>query len=342
MPTSHTPQAMVVMSPEVYDLQFDAVRTQRLDRLVSLGDLAPSDTVDSPAARERAAEVEVLITSWGAPALTAERLAYFPRLRAVFHCAGSVRTLVSEELWDRGIVVTNAADENAIPVAEFTLAAIVFAGKKAPFLSSLAQREAARGALPRSTDTFGPLSNFGRTIGVVGFSRIGRRVVELVQSLEEVTCLVVDPLADATEVAAAGGTLVTLEEMLPRVDVLSLHAPSLPSTEKMISAEQLALLGDHATVVNTARGRLVDTAALERECASGRLNAILDVTDPEPLPAGSVLFTLPNVMVTPHIAGSLDTETHRMTNAALDQLELFLAGRPLTSQITRDVLGVSA
>ena len=70
-------------------------------------------------------------------------------------------------------------------------------------------------------------------------------------------------------------------------------------------------------MINTARGSLIDTAAFETECAAGRLNAILDVTDPEPLNAGSVLYDLPNV-ITPHIAGSLDGEVKRMTDTALD------------------------
>jgi len=104
----------------------------------------------------------------------------------------------------------------------------------------------------------------------------------------------------------------------------------------------LALLPDGATVINTARGSVIDTAALERECATGRLNAILDVTDPEPLPPGSLLATLPNVMITPHIAGSLGTETRRMTAQALDELQRYVEGTPPLDNVTREVLAVSA
>ena len=114
-----------------------------------------------------------------------------------------------------------------------------------------------------------------------------------------------DPYADPAEVRAAGGSLVPLPELLPRCDVLTLHVPALPATRHLIGAAELALLRDGATVINTARGAVLDTAALESECATGRLDAILDVTDPEPLPASSLLYDLPNVMITPHIAGSL-------------------------------------
>jgi phosphoglycerate dehydrogenase-like enzyme len=130
--------------------------------------------------------------------------------------------------------------------------------------------------------------------------------------------------------------------LLPRVDVLSLHAPALPSTRHMIGAAELAALPDHATIINTARGSLIDTAALEQECLAGRMSAILDVTEPEPLPASSVLYDLPNVMITPHIAGSLGSELHRMTDAALDELERYVSGRELAAGLSSDDLRLSA
>ncbi len=124
--------------------------------------------------------------------------------------------------------------------------------------------------------------------------------------------------------------------------MLTLHVPALPATRNLIGAAELALLRDGATVINTARGAVLDTAALESECASGRIDAILDVTEPEPLPAGSLLYDLPNVMITPHIAGSLGSETRRMSESALDELERYLSGRPPRAAITRDEFVVSA
>jgi phosphoglycerate dehydrogenase-like enzyme len=135
---------------------------------------------------------------------------------------------------------------------------------------------------------------------------------------------------------------VELDELLTRSEILSLHLPELPETRQAIGARELALLPDGATVINTARGAVVDTAALERECATGRLNAILDVTDPEPLPAGSRLAELPNVMITPHIAGSLGTETRRMSAQALGELDRYVRGEPPLDAATREALAVSA
>ncbi|MEU8356914.1 hydroxyacid dehydrogenase [Nonomuraea sp. NPDC048882] len=335
---SEAPRALLVMDQATLDVQFGQRQLRRLRALTELADPIWTPELDTPSARRRLRESEVLVTSWGCPPLTAERLADAPRLRAVFHCAGTVRPFVTDEVWRRGIVVTSAADANAIPVAEFTLAAIIFAGKKAPFLAQDARTH--RDDWSYVTRR-GELSNRGRTIGVVGFSRVGRRVVERLRDLE-VDVLVSDPYAAAAEVSAAGGRLVPLAELLRGCDVLTLHVPSLPETRHLIGAAELALLRDGTTVINTARGAVLDTAAIERECAAGRLDAILDVTDPEPLPAGSVLYELPNVMITPHIAGSLGSETWRMSDSALDELERHLSGRPLLTAVTPDEFTVSA
>lgn len=336
--TINRPPALLLMDPATFAVQFQEPQLRRLRSLVQLGEPVCTDDLDARPARQRLGDIEVLLTSWGAPGLTAERLAAAPSLRAVFHCAGSVREIVTDEVWRRGLLVTNAADYNAIPVAEFTLAAVVFAGKKAPFLAQDARTH--RDDWSYSVRR-GELSNRGRTIGVVGLSRVGRRVLERLRDLD-VDVLVADPYADAAEVAAAGATLVELPHLLRGCDVLTLHVPSLPATRHLIGAAELALLRDGATVINTARGAVLDTAALERECAAGRLDAILDVTDPEPLPADSVLYELPNVMITPHIAGSLGAETRRMSESALDELERFLSGQPPHAAVTPDEFAASA
>jgi phosphoglycerate dehydrogenase-like enzyme len=333
------PQALLVMNSGTFADQFDSTRLERLAGLVDLGEQPWTDSLDAPELAGRLEEVEILLTSWGVPRLTAERLERMPKLQAVFHCAGTVRSFVSDELWDRGILVTNGADANAIPVAEFTFASIVLAGKKAHVLANDARNF--RTDWSYSTAR-GELGNIGRTIGVIGFSRIGRRVVQLVQQLQDVTCLVSDPYADPLDVAAAGGRLVTLDELLPASDVVTVHAPALPETRNMISTQELRAMKDHATLINTARGSLVDTKALEAECATGRIQALLDVTEPEPLPADSVLYDLPNVIITPHIAGSLGTETRRMSDAALDDLERYLTGQELLAQVVHEDLGLSA
>lgn len=333
------PRALAVMASDAYALLFDDARRERLAALTELDGVAHVADIDDPALDSVLAEVEVLITSWGAPAFDAMRLARMPQLKAVFHAAGSVREHVSEEFWARGIVITSAADANAVPVAEFTLAAILLAGKR-----TLVHVRTPAALHPgwHSHLNHANIGNLGRTIGIIGFSRTGRRVVELLRRFDGLDVLVADPFADPAEVEAAGARLLPLPAMLPLVDVLSLHAPALPSTRHMLGAAQLAALRDGATVINTARGSLIDHEALLAECRTGRLDAILDVTEPEPLPVGAELLALPNVAVTPHLAGSLGTETRRLADAALDELEAYVEGRPARHCVDREDLEKSA
>ncbi|MGF2949981.1 hydroxyacid dehydrogenase [Microbacterium alcoholitolerans] len=333
--TAPRPRTLLAMSADAAQTVFD---DRRLARLAELCDLASDTPVDiDAAADDELADVEVLVTSWGAPALDAARLGRLPRLRAVLHAAGSVRAIVTDALWERGILVTSAADANAVPVAEFTFATIVLAGKRAftHLRTPIAQRTA-HGLLD-----YADVGNVDRTIGIIGYSRIGRRVVEMLRMLD-VQVLVADPFADEAAVVAAGAQLVPLAELLPRADVLSLHAPDLPSTRHMIAATELAALPDGATVINTARGALLDHDALAAECRTGRLDAVLDVTDPEPLPADSELHRLPNVAITPHIAGSLGTELRRLADSALDELQAYAQGSPPRHPITAADMVTSA
>ncbi|MCI1748810.1 MAG: hydroxyacid dehydrogenase [Acidipropionibacterium sp.] len=226
--------------------------------------------------------------------------------------------------------MTNNVTENADPVAQYTLAALLWSGKRVPWLA-----RGARDLLDPQTRADGvlELSNWHRRIGIIGFSRVGRAVLEaLAQPFLRRTMaprlLVADPYADAARVAEAGAELVGLDELLGRSDVVSLHAPNTPETRGMIGAREFSLMPDGATFINTARGALVDHDALLAECSSGRLSAILDVTDPEPLPADSPLLNCPGIVITPHVAGSLGTEIDRMADGALDELERLVAGRP--------------
>ena len=330
-----TPTVRAAMSPAAFSLLFDEPRLARLHTLARV----PDPLLIDPGASVSLADTEVLFTSWGAPRLDAAMLDRMPRLRAVLHAAGSVHGVVSDDLWERGILVTSAADANAVPVAEFTFAAVIMAFKRA--FTHVQQHTPEKGEWGRlfSEPHYGSL---GRTVGVVGFSRIGRRVVSMLQQLDDIEVLVADPMVSPERVAAAGATLVPLDEMLPRVDVLSLHAPALASTYRMIGAAELGALRAGATLINTARGALVDHDALLAECRSGRLDAILDVTDPEPLPADSEFHRLPNVAVTPHVAGSMGSEVRRLADSALDDLAHLGAGARPRQVIARSDMELSA
>jgi phosphoglycerate dehydrogenase-like enzyme len=173
---------------------------------------------------------------------------------------------------------------------------------------------------------------YGRTVGIVGASRTGRLVADRLRAFD-VHVLLADPYLDAGGCAALGAELVGTDELFRRSDLVSIHAPALPETRHLVDARRLDLLRDGATLVNTARGSLVDTEALTRHCAAGRITAVLDVTDPEPLPLGHPLLHLPNVLVTPHLAGSQGHELRRLGEFTVSEVARFAGGEPLHGAI---------
>lgn len=286
------------------------------------------DGLDGPAADAALGAAEVLVTGWGTPRIDLAVLDRAPKLRTIVHSAGTVKTFLSDDVFARGIQVSSAADANAIPVAEYTYAAIVFGAKRVTrFAHQLRTSHAAR-----ILDDIPPIGTNGITLGIVGASRIGRRVITLARGLTA-TILVHDPYLTGAEAAALGVRQVDLDTLCAEADVVSVHAPDTPATRLLLDQRRFGLMRDGTVLINTARGALVDTAALTAELVAGRLDAILDVTDPEPLPADSPLYELPNVLLTPHVAGALGNEVYRLGDAAVAELERLAAGSPLAHPI---------
>ncbi|GAA0414480.1 hydroxyacid dehydrogenase [Streptomyces luteireticuli] len=276
---------------------------------------------------------DILLTGWGhALHLNESVLDRAPRLKAVVHAAGSVKGLVTPSVWQRGILVSSAADINARPVADFTTALILLAAKKA--LS--AGRSGWPGfAARRGTD--------GTAVGVVGASRIGRRVTARLRAADSgYRLLLHDPYVSPDEAAHMGAELVDIHTLCTKSTIVTLHAPQLPETRHLLDAQHLALIPAGGTVINTARGSLIDTDALIQECATGRLDAFLDVTDPEPLPPGHPLLSLPNVLVTPHIAGAQGSEIRRLGEFAVDEIGRLVRGERLLGEVRQEELARSA
>lgn len=326
------PNAALAMSADVAERVFAPDIRERLARSVELVPGLLTGSLAGAEARAVLAEAEILVTGWNCPPVTAEVLAHAPRLRALVHAAGSVKPVVTDALWDRGVVVSSAADANAGPVVAYTLAAITFAAKGA--LPTAAGYAA---GWPPFTERTGADA---RTIGIIGASRIGRGVIAALRASDAGwRVLLSDPYVTREEAAGLGVELVDLSELCRRSSIVSVHAPQLPETRGMVSEEMLKLIPDGGTLINTARGALIDTEALARECGAGRLDAFLDVTDPEPLPAGHPLLTLPNVLVTPHVAGAQGSEVRRLGEFAVGEVERFLAGAPLRGRLVREELG---
>lgn len=322
--------AVLAMRPELAAAAFTSEQRRRLAELVDLADPEPLGSFGDARAARLLAGAEILIGHWGCPTLDVAALALAPKLRLFAYAAGSLkeRATVTPEVFARDIVVTSAAAANAVPVAEYTLAAILFANK-GTFLSRewLRHPERVRARRPH------PVGNYGKRVGLIGASHVGRAVIELLRPFT-FDVVVADPFLDAADARGLGVRKVDLDELLETADVVSVHAPLLPSTVDMLGAPELARMKDGATLINTARGQLVSTGALEGEVTTGRISAVLDVTWPEPLPPDSPLLSLPNVFVTPHLAGSQGSELERLADLVLEEVERFVRGDPPKHPVT--------
>ncbi|MFF1392891.1 hydroxyacid dehydrogenase [Streptomyces sp. NPDC058287] len=303
-------------------------------RLEESADIRPPQVVSefgSPEALAALAECEVLLTGWGCPHIDTAVLDRAPRLRAVIHSAGTVKTFLTPEAYGRGIAVSSAAAANAVPVAEFTLAAIIMGAKRAfPLAQLFHTRRSHRTAADLDRQHW--LGTHGITVGVVGASRTGRRVIQLLRSIDA-DVLLHDPYVSDAEAELLGATRTDLDTLVATSDVVTLHAPSTPLTHHLLDERRIALMRPGALLINTARGPLVDTEALTAHLVSGRIDAVLDVTDPEPLPADHPLWDLPNVFITPHLAGSQGNEVGRLGALAVDELARYARGVPLNHPV---------
>lgn len=331
---STRPTVVLAMAPVLTPELFSPALRARLAELGTVLDPEPLPRFDDKRAARLLPQAEVLLTGWGCPRIDAAVLDRAPRLRAILHAAGTVKGHVDEAAWSRGIRVCSAAAANAVPVAEYTVAAILLAGKRA-FRLQRRYREL-RGFRLWGNEV-PPIGNLARTVGIVGASRIGRLVLERLQPFD-FRLLVTDPTLDAAGARALGADWAPLDELLQRADIVSLHAPLLPTTRGMIDRRRLGLMREGAVLINTARGGLVDGAALAETLVAGRIDAVLDTTEPEILPADSPLYELPNVFLTPHIAGAMGVETQRLAALALDELERFAHGAPLHHEVHREDL----
>ncbi|WP_222853454.1 hydroxyacid dehydrogenase [Fodinicola acaciae] len=299
------------------------------DRFFADGALAGMRLIDDHAELTEALPgTEVLVTSWGQPALTAQLLDLAPDLRLVAHTGATVKFFVTEQLWSRGIRVTQAGQAMARPVAEAALAFTLALLHRIPRFDHAMH---ARSSWQEAKDAPDQHEILGCRIGVIGASRTGRAYIALAKALgAEVS--VADPYL--TDAADLGVRAVGLDTLLAKSRIVVVHAPVLPETRHLIGKRELALMADGAGLVNTARSWLVDQDALLAEVSSGRLDAAIDVYDEEPLPAGDPLRGLPNVLLTPHTAGATVEGHRRQGDIVLAEIGRFSRGEPLLHEVT--------
>ncbi len=331
---------VLVLPPE--SLRREIFQPGALERLEAAADVSINDRSTNWTSAELAAAipgVDAVIASWGSPKFDQQVLAAADRLRFIGYAAGSIKNIVPSEVFDRGVVVSHAADLIADSVAELCLGYILTIWRQIPQYD---QAMHAHRPWREITAQYGYGHGlYYKTIGLIGCGMVARKFIRLLKPFEP-TILVYDPYLSDERAAELGVTKVSLEELFERSDVISNHLPTTPETTRMIRAEHLRRIRDGALFINTARAASVDYDALLDELRKNRFQAALDVFPQEPLPEDSPFRDLPNVVLTPHRAGSTIESRQRLGTAMIDELLRFFRGEPLRYQVRKEQLAIMA
>ncbi len=281
--------------------------------------LSPATILEQP---DLARHVEVLFTCWGLPAdfLTPE---FFPSLQLVLYSGGSVKGF-AQPLLERGVQVVGARVANAVPVANFCLAQIILSCKG--YFQNARPKHLE--AIPWNQRFRGP-GLYGEAVSLLGMGATARELAVRLQQCD-MRVLVMDPYVTPREAEELGVELVSMEAAFASGYVVSNHLPDLPQLQRVLNKRLFLSMRPNATFINTGRGAQVNEDDL-LEVAQLRpdFTALLDVTDPEPPPAGSPLYQLPNIQISSHIAGAINSEILRLGDFVIEEFERYASGSPL-------------
>ena len=317
----------------------EALRARIRARADFSDEIYSSKDLDDPALAGLFARTRVIFSSWGMPTLTEKQIeAHFPNLEAVYYAAGTVQYFARPFL-KRGVRVFSAWAANGVPVVEFTVAQIVLAGK-GYFQSLRRYREMDRKAAFAYTMSLP--CNYNIRVGILGAGVIGREVMARLKAYQY-EVLAYDPYVSDEVLSSLGAKRASLEEIFSTCQIISNHVANLPATVGMIDGKLLHSMLPNAALINTGRGAQVvesELIAALKECPDR--TALLDVTWPEPPEEGSEFYTLPNVFLTPHIAGSQNNEWARMALYMVEEFERTEDHLPVRYEVTEKMLETMA
>lgn len=282
---------------------------------------------------------EYIFSTWGMPKMTEEEIErFFPKLKAVFYAAGSVRYFAQPFL-NRGVQIFSAWAANAVPVAEYVVSQIILANKgffKTAYITANGEWRKARDLLACYP------GNYGAQVGIIGAGMVGKQVIRRLQDYNLKTA-VFDPFLSQEEAKELGVQKVSLEEIFFSCQTVSNHLADNTHTKNMIDLRLLSGMLPYATFINTGRGaQVVETDLVTVLKARSDLTAVLDVICQEPPKPDHELLSLPNCVITPHIAGSSGNEVRRMAKYMYEEYENLIAGRPCRFRVTQEILKTMA
>jgi len=286
-------------------------------------------------------KAEIIFSTWGMPHFTASEIEeYFPNLKIVFYAAGSVQHFAREFL-NKGVKVVSSYAANAIPTAEFAACQIVLANKGF-FQATHLVKNKSYWEGRKHTSTFP--GNYNIKIGILGAGMVGSHVIKLLKAMNiNAEILVFDPFLSEERSQELGVRKASLEEIFATCQTISNHLANNEQTQGVLNKKHFNLMLDNATFINTGRGQQVvegDLIAALKE--KPKRTAVLDVTYPEPPLPDSELYKLPNVILTPHMAGSSGNEVIRMAWYAVNELDKWLEDKPLSYEVTLKMLETMA
>jgi len=310
----------------------------RVQRIQGLGQLYPT-TISSENFSKLLPdlqEIEYIFSTWGMQRLSEDELAELPNLKVVFYGAGTVKHF-AEPLLQRGIRLVSAWAANAVPVAEFTIAQISLASKGFFAANRRLHSEGPKGWVQPDMP-----GTFDINISILGAGMVGGDVISRLADFD-VNVLVFDPYLSDEAANDMGVTKVGLEEAFEKGFIVSNHLADIPETEKMLTEELFSSMQPNSTFINTGRGVTADEDGLIRVLKQRTdVTALLDVTATEPPAEDSDLYRLPNVWLSPHIAGSIGNEVVRMADTVIEEFERELNGEDLLYEVTIDKLATMA
>lgn len=285
-------------------------------------------------------EVECIFSTWGMPAYTTEQIdEFFPNLKIVFYGAGSVQAFARPFL-NKGIAVISAWMANSVPVVEYSVAQIILANKGFYQVAKKVDSRKGRDVSRKLFETYS--GSYNTKVGLIGLGAIGAGVAEQLKNYK-LDVYAYDPFASAEKAKALNVTLTSLEYIFENCQTISNHCANLPETQNLMDASLFNRMKKNATFINTGRGAQVVEAdliaALQNEPDR---TAVLDVTMPEPPEENHPFYSMENVFLTPHIAGSAGDECMRMGDYMLEEASRFISNKELKYSVSLKMLETMA
>ncbi len=308
---------------------------ERIARVCQPLGIDPPEQANKGFLQQHLAEAEIVVTSWDTASFDADVMAAAPHLKLVVHAAGSLKPIVTEAFWQRGVRAVSLSAAISYGVAEYCLGCMLTASKRLFW----AIESTRRGQWQEAIKVFnGPFELYNQKIGIIGVGHVGRHLIRLLQAF---TCevIVYDPYLSEEKAAELGVTRAdSLDTIFSRCKVVVLSAAGNAKTRHIIQQRHFAMLPKGALFINVSRGGIFDEVELAQELAKGQFIACIDVADIEPPPADHPYRSLPNLLFTPHVAGVAAENRLRIGTMAADTVEAFVQGMPLPFEVTQEML----